>query len=106
VVAQFADGDPQPVAVTDEHDGVGVEAAQFTGGSPGAGEDLDHEPVPWIAGGVGGGHQSGGVADVAELRQRLGAGGMSRPMIGLLAGASGQSHSMIRSKNTRSIRNR
>ncbi len=32
-----------------------------------------------------------------------GRGGMSRPMIGFRAGASGQSHSMIRSKNTRSI---
>jgi len=31
VVAQFADGNAQPVAVTDEHDGLGGEAAQLAG---------------------------------------------------------------------------
>jgi hypothetical protein len=35
-----------------------------------------------------------------------GRGGMSRPMTWFRAGASGQSYSMIRSKNTRSIRSR
>ena len=60
---------------------------------------FDHEPVARIGGGAGGGHELRGVAVVEELRQRLGRGGMSPPMIGLRAGASGQSHSMIRSKN-------
>jgi hypothetical protein len=73
VVAQFADGDAQPVAVADEHDGVGVEVAQLTGAQPGAGEDFDDEPVAGVGGGAGGGHQSGGVAVVEELGQRLGA---------------------------------
>ncbi len=104
VVAQLADGDPQPVAVTDEHDGVGVEVAQLTGAYSGAGEDLDDEAVAWVGGGAGGGHQPGGVTVVEEAGQWLrGGGGMSRPMIGLRAGASAQSHSMTRSKNIRSM---
>ena len=71
VVAQLADGDPQPVAVTDEHDGVGVEVAQLTGTQPGAGEDLDDEAVARVGGGAGGGHQPGGVTVVEELGQWL-----------------------------------
>ena len=74
VVAQLADRDAQPVAVTDEHDCVGVEIAQLTRTHPGAGEDFDDEPVAGIAGGTGGGHQSGGVTVVEELRERFGAG--------------------------------
>ena len=41
-----------------------------------------------------------------NLGSGSGRGGMSPPKTGLRAGASGQSHSMIRSKNTRSIRSR
>ena len=74
VVAQLADRDAQPVAVTDEHDGVGVEVAQLAGAQSGAGEDFDDEPVAGVGGGAGGGHQSGGVAVVEELGQRFGAG--------------------------------
>ncbi len=74
VVAQLADGDAQPVAVTDEHDGVGVETAQLAGTQSGAGEDLDDESVACVGGGAGGGHQPGGVAVVEKLRQRFGAG--------------------------------
>ena len=72
VVAEFADRDAQPVAVTDEHDGVGVEVAELTGAQPGAGEHFDDEPVAGIGGGAGGGHQPGGVAVVEELGQRFG----------------------------------
>jgi hypothetical protein len=67
VVAQLADGDPQPVAVTDEHDGVGIELAQLTCAHPGAGEDLDDEAVAQVSGGAGGNHQLGGVTVVEEL---------------------------------------
>ena len=74
VVAQLADGDAQPVAVTDEHDGVGVEVAQLAGAQSGAGEDFDDEAVAGVGGGAGGGHQPGGVAVVEELGQRFGAG--------------------------------
>ena len=73
VVAQLADGDPQPVAVTDEHDGVSVEVAQLSGTHSGAGEDLDDEAVAGVGGGAGGGHQPGGVTVVEELGQRLAA---------------------------------
>ncbi len=41
-----------------------------------------------------------------NLGSGSGRGGMSPPMTGLRTGASGQSHSMIRSKNTRSMRSR
>ena len=107
VVAELADRDPQPVPVADLDDGIRVEVAQLAGAQPGAGEQLDHEPVAGVGAGPGGGHQPGGVAVVEELRQRLGLrGGMSPAMIGLRGGASGQSHSMIRSKNMRTMRSR
>ena len=67
VVAEFADGDAQPVAVADAHDGVGVEVAEFAGAHPGAGEQFDDESVAGVGGGAGGGHEPGGVAVVEEL---------------------------------------
>ncbi len=36
VVAEFAERDAQPVAVTDQHDGVGGEFADFAGAHSGA----------------------------------------------------------------------
>ncbi len=67
VVAELADGDPQPVAVTDEHDRVSIEVAELSGTHAGAGKNLDDETVARVGGGAGGGHQSGGVAVVEEL---------------------------------------
>jgi hypothetical protein len=48
VVAEFADGHPQPVVVTDADDGVGSEFADFAGTHPGAGEDLHDQAVTRI----------------------------------------------------------
>jgi hypothetical protein len=62
------------VPVTDDGDGVGVEAAHLAGAHPGAGEQFDDEAVARIGGGVGGGHQPGGVVVVEEAGQRFGAG--------------------------------
>lgn len=72
VVAEFADREAQPVAGTDEHDGVSGEVADFSGAHPGAGQQLDDESVAWIGGGAGGDHQFGCVAVVEELGERVG----------------------------------
>ncbi len=58
VVAEFADGDAEPVGVTDLGDGVGGEVAEFAGAQSGAGEDLGDEPVAGEAVGAGGGHEA------------------------------------------------
>ena len=99
VVAELAERDAQPVAGADLHDRVGVQVRELAGPHAGAGQQLDDQPVAGVGGGPGGGHQPGRVAVVEELRQRLGFLGMSPAMTGLRGGASGQSHSMIRSKN-------
>jgi hypothetical protein len=59
------------VALTDEHDGVGVEVTQLTGAQSGAGEHFDDEAVTRVGGAAGGGHQSSSLAVVEELRQRF-----------------------------------
>lgn len=72
VVAELAERDPQPVPVTDEHDGVRVEVGQFAGPHAGPGEQFDDQPVTIVGAGACRGHQLGGVAVVEEPRQRLG----------------------------------
>jgi hypothetical protein len=72
VIAELAQRDAQPVPGADPHHRVGVETGQLAGPHPGAGEQLDHEPVARVGAGPGGGHQPGGVPVVEELRQRLG----------------------------------
>ena len=62
------------MAVTDEHDGVGVEITQLTRTQPGAGEHFDDEAVAGIGGSAGGGHQPGGVTVVEKPGQRFRAG--------------------------------
>ena len=57
-----------------QDDGVGGEVAELAGAQPGAGEDLDDEPVARVGGGAGGGHERGGVAVVEELGERFGSG--------------------------------
>ena len=42
-------------------DGVGGEIAELAGAQPGAGEDLDDQPVARDGVGSGGGHEPGGV---------------------------------------------
>ena len=72
VVAELAERDPQPVPGADLHDRVGVQVRQLPGPHPGAGQQLDDEPVAGVSAGPGRGHQPGRVTVVEELRQRLG----------------------------------
>src|SRR5829696_9144809 len=70
VVAQLANGNAQPPGPADAADSVGVQVTEFAGAHPGAGEDLDNEPVEWLGAG-GGAEQSGGLSVVEELGQRV-----------------------------------
>jgi hypothetical protein len=72
VVAELAERDPQPVPGADLHDRVSLQAGQFPGPHPGAGQQLDHEPVPGVSAGPGRAHQPGRIAVIEKLRQRLG----------------------------------
>jgi hypothetical protein len=106
VVAELAERDAQPVAGADEDDGVGFEAGELAGPDAGSGEQFDDQAVAGIGTGPGRCHEPGGIAVVEEPGQRVGAGRDIAADDGVAGGASGQSHSMIRSKNTRSIRSR
>ena len=101
VVAELADRDPQPVAVADQHDRVGGEVAEFAGAQAGAGEQLDDEPVAGIAAARAAAMSRAASRSLRNFGSGSGRGGMSPAMIGLRSGASGQSHSMSRSKNRR-----
>ena len=104
VVAELAQRDAQPVPGADQHHRIGVEIGQYAGPHPGPGEQFDHEPVTGVGAGPRGGHQFRGVAVVEELWQRLGFFG-DVPCDHWVAGrVPGQSHSMIRSKNGRTVR--
>ena len=74
VVAELADGDPQPVGVADQGDGVGGELAQLAGPHAGAGQHLDDQAIAREAVGLSRRHQLGGVLVVEELGQRIGPG--------------------------------
>ena len=79
---------------------------QLAGAEPGAGEQLHEQPGAWVGVAAGGGHPSGGVAVVEELRQGFWAGWDVAVEDRLRRGASGQSQSMSRSKKMRIIRSR
>jgi hypothetical protein len=104
VVAELAQRDAQPVPGADPHHRVGVETGQLTGPHPGPGEQLDHEPVA--------GSALARAAAISRAASRspgnFGSGsgflGMFQAITGLRAGAPGRSHSMIRSKNWRTVR--
>ena len=100
VVVELPDRDPQPIALPDQHHGVGVEITELTGPHSGAGQQLDHQPI---------------ARDPVGPSRRASAGGVRRPRTwatdrpaGDVAvedrvrrGASLQSHSMRRSKKIR-----
>ena len=105
VVVKFADRDPQPWRRVQGDDGVGGEVAELTDPHPGPGQQLDDEPIER--------RRDGGVAAsraACASSKNLGSGssamGTSIAKIGMRAGASAQSHSMIRSKKLRSIPSR
>jgi hypothetical protein len=56
----------------DPHHRIGVQVSQLPGPHPGAGQQLDHQPVARVGAGPGSGHQLCGVPVVEELRQWLG----------------------------------
>ena len=71
VVAEFGDGDAQPVGVADQGDGVGGQIAEFARPHAGAGQHLDDEPIARQAMCSGRLHQLGGVLVAQELGQRI-----------------------------------
>ena len=81
-----------------------VEVAQFAGLQTGAGETSTTSRSRSLAARAAA--MTLAATIVEELGSGSGRGGMSPSMIGLRIGASGQSHSMIRSKNMRSSRSR
>ena len=72
VVAQLAQRDAQPVVAADLHDGVGVQTHRFAGAHPGAGQQLDGQPIPRVTAGAGGGDELRRVPVIEETRQRVG----------------------------------
>jgi len=94
VGAELAERDPQPVPGPDLHHRAGVQVRELPRAHAGAGEQLDDQPVTGIGAGP----------VVENLGSCSGFFGMSPAITGLRAGASGQSHSMIRSKNRRTVR--
>ena len=106
VVVEFADRDPQPRRRVQRDDRVGGEVAELTDAHPGPGQQLDDEPIERR-------RDRGLRRRAGRLGRRRGtvgsgssATGTSTAKIGVRGGASGQSHSMIRSKKLRSIPSR
>jgi hypothetical protein len=105
VVAELAQRDPQPVHGADLDDRVGLQAGQLAG-------PHRYGPAARRPAGRGGRSVLALAAAISRAASRspgnLGSGsgfvGMSPAMTGLRRGASGQSHSMIRSKNWRTVR--
>jgi hypothetical protein len=61
VVAEFAERDPQPVALSDADHGVGVQADELTAAHAGAGEQFHDQPVARVLAGPGGEHELRGL---------------------------------------------
>jgi hypothetical protein len=68
---QLADGDTQPERRADLHHGVDRQAEQFAFADPGAGEQLDDQPIQRVGVGAGGAQQLGRCGVVNEPGQRL-----------------------------------
>ena len=71
VVVELADGDPQPVPVTDLDHGIGLEGAELAHAHAGAAQQLDDEAQQRPGLGPGNGHEPGERCVVQELGQCL-----------------------------------